>query len=103
MDYIYEDMVKTPEFFDSNYLFVMFDTDAVPHSDENITDIRVNRCGELCVEVLNTATARITDNVVPEEWHVAAAVPKSELFFESCMLDTHKIRNSYYNGYESRQ
>ena len=103
MDYIYEDMVKTPEFFDSNYLFVMFDTDAVPHSDENITDIRVNRYGELCVEVLNTATARITDNVVPEEWHVAAAVPKSELFFESCMLDTHKIRNSYYNGYEGRQ
>ncbi|MGN0581270.1 MAG: dockerin type I repeat-containing protein [Oscillospiraceae bacterium] len=99
MKHIYENDVQTPEFFDSNCLFVMFDDKTTPQSREAITDIVVNRRGEICVETVNSRSSEIIESVVPEEWNAVAVIPKSELIFDSCDLDTHCIRNTYYSSF----
>ena len=99
MNHIYENDVQTPEFFDSNCLFVMFDNKTTPQSREAITDIVVNRKGEICVETVNSRLSQIIESVVPEEWNAVAVIPKSELIFDSCDLDTRCIRNTYYSAF----
>ena len=62
-----------------------------------ISDVRVNRSGELCIETVNHRAFNVSTSVEPIEWHMLCIIPKDSLIFEDSMLNVKKITNTYYD------
>ena len=97
LDHVYKSYIKSPEFFDKNEIYIGMDCWSDPLSVNIISDVRVNRSGEVCVETVNHRSFNVSSSVEPIEWHMLCIIPKDSLIFEDSMLNVKKITNTYYD------